>query len=113
MGPDPKPARRIKDPALLRLMHLRGGFCVLCGNPASIHHVHAKPRDDVPGNLVWLCGDGTTGHHGLIENEDVATRLELGAYIRDERPDIVLYVQEKLGYEEGEEWLRQRFYMRL
>lgn len=64
-------------------------------------------------NLIALCGDGVTGHHGLIEAMDVAARIELGDYIKANRPDTVLYMQLKLGNEEGLEWLRQRFFMAL
>jgi hypothetical protein len=58
-----------------------------------------------------LCGHGSAGHHGLIENGDVTTRIELGEYILRNRPDIIAYMQGKLGEEEGLEWLRQRLFM--
>jgi hypothetical protein len=114
-GPDWKPAKRVKNPKVMKSLHVRGVICVLCGNPASLHHVYPKGQggDDVFENLVGLCGSGTTGHHGSIENGDVPTRIELGAHITADRPDIVFYLQDKLGEEEGREWLRQRFYMRL
>lgn len=104
---------RIKDPELMKRLWARRGVCVLCGNPASIHHIYARGQqgDDVVENLIWLCGDGVTGHHGLIEAMDVVTRIELGEYIKKNRPSTILYMQLKLGNEEGLEWLRQRFFM--
>lgn len=64
----------------------------------------------MPENLIGLCGGGTSGHHGLIEDQDVAARMALGVFIVDERPDVVDYLQSKLGKEEGLEWLRNRLY---
>jgi hypothetical protein len=106
---------RVKDPALLRWMHSRHPRCVLCGNPASLHHIYSRGKqgDDLPENLIALCGDGVTGHHGLIEANDVATRFSVGIYLMEKRPEVVLYMQVKLGTEEGLEWLRQKFYMAL
>jgi hypothetical protein len=69
--------------------------------------------DDLPENLIALCGDGVTGHHGLIEANDVMTRIAIGEYLALKRPEVVLYMQVKLGTEEGLEWLRQKFYMAL
>jgi hypothetical protein len=114
-APDPKPAKRIKDPKVMKSLHIRGVICVLCGNPATLHHVYPKGQggDDLPENLVGLCGDGVSGEHGLIEHGDVATRLALGAYLVENRPDVIFYLQDKLGEEAGREWLRQRFFISL
>jgi hypothetical protein len=113
--PDPRPARRIKNPSVMRRLHVQGLICVLCGNQASLHHLYPKGQggDDVESNLIALCGDGVSGHHGLIEDGDVVTRISLGAYLFLERPDFMFYMQGKLGEEEGREWLRQRFYIRV
>lgn len=112
--PDWKPPKRIRDASLMRRIHLRGGvICVLCGNRGTLHHVYPRGQggDDVERNLIGLCGDGVTGHHGLIEDGDVAARIELGDYILGERRDIIGYMQDKLGSERGLEWLRQRLFM--
>lgn len=114
-GPDFKKPKRVKDPKAMKSLHIRGVICVLCGDPGTLHHIYPRGQggDDVPENLVGLCGSGTSGHHGMIENGDVPARLELGAYLMAERPDTVYYMIDKLGDEEGREWLRQRLYMRL
>lgn len=112
-GPDPKPVKRQKNPKVMKGLHAKGVVCVLCGNPGSLHHIYPRSQggDDVESNLCGLCGTGCTGHHGMIENGDVAARLELGAFLVAERPDVFFYFQGKLGEEAGREWLRQRFYI--
>lgn len=111
--PDFKKPKRIKDRQVMKRLHLKGVVCVLCGNPASLHHIYPKGQggDDVESNLVALCGSGTTGHHGLIEDGDVVTRIALGSFLYIERPDFFFYLQGKLGEEEGREWLRQRYFL--
>lgn len=84
------------------------------GGQLSLHHVLPKGSpyfgDDVEGNLVMLCGSGTTGHHGLVESGDKVTMLLLGHHLRRRRLDVLAYVREKLkpqGPEAGDEWLRR------
>lgn len=113
-GPDPRPEKRIKDPMVMRSLHARKGICVLCGSgDCSLHHIYPKGQggDDVTSNLIFLCGSGTTGHHGLIENGDVTTRAELGEYLVAERPDFIFYLQGKLREEPAREWLRQKLFL--
>lgn len=110
--PDPKRGQRIRDRALLSSFHLRVRRCALaddtCESTLSIHHIHKHPRDDVTGNLVMLCGSGTTGHHGKIENHDAQTCGRLYVHIRTARPDTMEYLAEKLGGEEArDEWLKR------
>lgn len=66
--------------------------------------------DDVIENVLPLCGSGTTGHHGELENEDVFTRKLVGRWIVKHRPDIVEYVLGKLGDGPGRDWFRRRLY---
>ena len=85
-----------------------------CGKPSATgHHVVARGRggDDVLANILPLCGSGTTGCHGLIENEDVKTRKMIGKWIKLHRPDTIAYVQGKMGREAGDDWLRRRLYL--
>lgn len=123
--PDPKNGKRIVNPALLRDLHQRWTGCPLCalqvgawkndgGGQLSLHHVLPKGSpyfgDDVEGNLVMLCGSGTTGHHGLVEGGDVPTLLLLGYHVRRRRLDVVRYVREKLAYngpDAGDDWLQR------
>jgi hypothetical protein len=116
MPPDPRPPKRIKDPGLLGLLHLNGGVCVLaddtCENYVSLHHIHKHPRDDLNENLVWLCGSGTTGHHGAIESHDKRTKERFGTYLMVERMDFLMYLHRKLGSDEAaHEWLIRLGYL--
>lgn len=110
---DPKPPNRVRDLELLATLHVRWrGTCVLdelgdCVSRYSLHHIHRHPRDDVQANLVMLCGDGTTGHHGLITAEDETARATLGLYLVTQRLDTMTYLTEKLGSDEAaRQWLR-------
>ncbi len=109
--PDLKKAPRVRDALLLRELHLHGVVCVLCGKPGSLHHVYPRGQggDDVRGNLLGLCGDGTTGHHGLTESHDPETLTAVGTVIVTARTDVVGYMVGKLGEEAGREWLNRRF----
>lgn len=75
----------------------KGGPCRLCGTAQYTLH-HLVPRsmggDDTFDNLAPLCGSGTTGCHGSVENKSrphcslLAERLTDGEYA---------YVHMKLG----------------
>lgn len=108
-APDPRPRAKIKDPELLRSLHLVWRECALCGvtEPRSLHHISKHPRDDVTGNLVMLCGTGTTGCHGLVEARDPETVWALGVYIRVSRGDVLSYLYATKGVEPAKEWMRQ------
>lgn len=115
-GPDFRPSKRVKNPKVAKQLHANLGPCVLCGDPAqSLHHVIPKSAsgDDVEANLVALCGSGTTGCHGRIENQDLQARMDLGAFLRMNRPDTLSYIRGKLGDEEGNEWLMRRLLIHL
>ncbi len=111
--PDPKPTKRVKDKKVLKKLHLKGVRCVLCNNAGSLHHIYPTGQggDDVESNLLGLCGDGVSGHHGAIEANDVVTRICVGDYLISERPDFMFYLQGKLGEERGREWLRRKYFM--
>lgn len=59
------------------------------------------------GNLVMLCGSGTTGCHGLIEAGDKRKKLELGTYIRAKRPDTLEYLEWRFSQEGADAWLQR------
>ena len=93
-------------------MHAQGGTCVLadrtCESTLNLHHVLPRSQggDDVRANLSWLCGSGTTGHHGRVEARDPEA---LRAFLLTLRPDTLEYLSDKLGGPEAaEEWLRRR-----
>lgn len=102
---DAKAGPRIRNPELLRHLHYRWRYCVLCDGAEtealSLHHVHRHPRDDVEANLVMVCGSGTTGCHGRIEANDRETLRALAGYLRDSRPDVLLYLAKKLSRSGG------------
>lgn len=106
---DPKPAKRVKDKALLRQLHYRWRECCLCGDTGrlSLHHVLKHPRDDVSGNLVMLCGDGVRGCHGLIEAHHGPTKRALATYLLAERPDVVLHIRLTLGLDAAALWFQK------
>lgn len=125
--PDPKAPARIVDPAVVRQARLMlGDECAACGRPpGSIHHIIEKgpPHrgDDVDGNLVLVCGHGTMGCHGAIHGNPYVrngrrwtregVRRRIYEHIMRCRPDIVAYVNEKLGGPvQGAEYLRLRYY---
>lgn len=97
--PDPKAAPRVRDPDLLRDLHLRWRCCALCGSsgPLSLHHIIRHPRDDLEANLIMLCGDGVRGCHGKVEARDADTLRALGNYILQGRPDTVAHLAYRLG----------------
>ena len=115
-GGDFKQPKRIKNPKVAKALHANLGPCVLCGDAAqSLHHVLPRSQggDDVEANYVALDGSGTTGCHGLLENQDLQARMDLGAYLRMNRPDTLSYIRGKLGDEEGSEWLTRRLLIHL
>jgi len=111
-GPDAKPAKRVKNPKAMSDAHKRGGVCALNCNttPVSLHHVLPRSQggDDVAANMLFLCGSGTTGHHGLVEANDTPTLVLLGEHLLLERPDTISYIKGKLGEEAGTAWLARK-----
>lgn len=106
---DPKPRARIKDSLVLRTLHLEWRECALCGKTGqlSLHHINKHPRDDVRGNLVMVCGSGTTGCHGRIEAHDQQTMWLLGEHIMGCRGDTIVYLYEYLGAVAAQDWIRR------
>lgn len=103
--PDPRPPARVRNPVLLKILHVEWRECALCGATGprlSLHHLRKHPRDDVRPNLVMLCGDGVHGCHGDVEAGDRAKRLDLGTYLLAHRPDAVDFL--------GLPWIRRTLY---
>ncbi len=115
-GPDPRPEKRKKDTDVMKKMHKKGLRCEITGKqPASLHHVYPRGQggDDVPENLVALEGTGTTGLHGRVTENDHCALSLLGDHILLNRPDVIFYVQDKLGEEAGRDWLRRKLFISL
>jgi hypothetical protein len=110
-GPDFKKPKRAKNPKVMKSLHARGVICVLCGQSGQLHHVYPRGQggSDVTENLVGLC----MNHHAKVHDGDVWARQELGAVLLTDRPDVIFYMQDKLGEGEGREWLRRRLLMLL
>ena len=101
---------RVRNPELLKALHLRWKSCALCGSTGklSLHHIIRHPRDDVVANLVMLCGSGTTGCHGKIEARDANTQRALGQYLLGKRPETVSHIAWRLGsLEAAESWFQR------
>lgn len=118
--------RRIVDKTAWKGVLLADRACVACGRPATnTDHVvrRGSPHfgDDVPENLLPLCGSGSSGCHGARHGspyvdgsgrrwtpEDVR-RAEGRVLAR--RPPMIRYVLDKLGDEAGRDYLRRFFYV--
>lgn len=129
--PHPKPAKRsrarirIIDPDAVKTARLVGGACAACRRAGTnAHHVinRGAPHfgDDVPENLLMLCGTGTTQCHGAVHGNPYVDRAgkrwtekdvrrAIGAYIQLHRPDVIAYVLGKLGREQGIDYLARRY----
>jgi hypothetical protein len=105
---DPKPLKRIVNPSAKPLdpTPLYTGVCPLCGRlvntDLSRHHVVSKGQggDDVPENLVWACGDGTRGCHGVLTHRGRGDHGDDFAFVGrsllcylDHLPDVCAYVE--------------------
>lgn len=131
MTADPKPTfkkgnrpRRIVDPAAIAAAKFAHPLCAACGERTGDgHHVLPKDKggDDVVGNIVVLCGSGTSGchgaHHGNPYVVDGARRdaawvnRRVGRTLVERRPDVVWYVLGKLGETPGREFLFRHYFI--
>lgn len=101
----------MRDPDLLASLHLHWTECALCERSdiaLSLHHISRHPRDDVEGNLIMLCGDGVQGCHGMIEAHHPIKKLELSFFLRDCRPDVMAYLDQRYPREGADNWLRRQ-----
>lgn len=113
-SPDPKRPPRHKDSRATKRACLKWRWCGCCLEPVgSGHHVYPRGQggDDVLANIVPLCGSGTTGCHGLVENGDATTCAKLGAHILAERHDVIEYLRFKLGRWAAEAWMEEFLYI--
>lgn len=118
---DPRPPGRIRDPDLLRRLHLEWRECALCMSVGyglnfefvglSLHHICKHPRDDVRGNLVMVCGDGVRGCHGRLEARDPVVCHLLGDHVLLARPDVLEHLRWRMGEEAASEWIRRNLWL--
>lgn len=111
-SPDPKegPRYRASRDEWRELQVLKAGPCRICGNgwkdgmAIGLHHLVARSLlgDDVPENLVPLCGSGTTGCHGKVEDRDPEACSTLRKNLTAEE---IAYIGRKKGYD----WLDGRY----
>ncbi len=104
---DPKPLKRhkadIDEWKIIR--RLKSGRCRVCGNlPTTLHHLIGKDLggDDLPANMVPLCGSGTSGCHGLVEEFDLKACQTLR----------ISLTEQEIGYVVGKAsqyWLNRRY----
>lgn len=109
---DPKEGPRIRASRdeWRELQVLKAGPCRICGNgwkdgmAIGLHHLVARSLlgDDVPENLVPLCGSGTTGCHGKVEDRDPEACSTLRKNLTAE--EIAYCLRKK-----GELWLDSRY----
>lgn len=89
--------------------------CAICGQEAATaHHILKRSQggDDSLSNLVALCGSGTTGCHGKIENNDHDSLQTLGYYLLGRRPDVIRYLDCKRPKEGGASYIMRRYIRR-
>jgi hypothetical protein len=84
-----------------QLRRAKLGPCRCCGKtgwPLGLHHIVPKSQlgDDLPWNLVPLCGSGSEGCHGLVENRDAEARSAVRESLTEAE---VAYVAGKRGLE--------------
>jgi hypothetical protein len=113
--PDPKPEKRARadqeEWVKIRKRKLEGWPCRVCDDKLaeSLHHIvpkgGANRGDDVPENLVPVCGDGTRGCHGLIEARDPWARSLLGQRLTNAERDYVIGKR-------GAAWLERNYGVR-
>lgn len=89
-----------------RLHEAKDGPCLVCVwtgaeqlLPSSLHHVVPRSQggDDCEENLIPLCGDGTKGHHGLVEAHEAHTCRLTAAAVQQYDGAAYAYAIEKLG----------------
>jgi 5-methylcytosine-specific restriction endonuclease McrA len=74
LTPDPKPPKRIRDPAAIRRYRLsmRGEPCEDCELRTGIHAHHKVFRSqggsDTAEGLTWLCGACHDARHGITSH---------------------------------------------
>lgn len=94
---DFRPRGRIKDPKLLETLKFELDECEVTGETRNLHlhHVYFKSHggDDMRSNIVCLEGR----FHERYHRGDAEAVNEFGRYVAACRPDVMRYLQDKLG----------------
>lgn len=105
----------MKDKKAVRRAHLLSDECAnpRCGKSdvsLSVHHVlyGADGKSDDPRNLLLICGDGVSGCHGGAHHANPDVLRGIGEAIAA-RPEMIRFVEERLGQERGRDYLRRRY----
>jgi len=128
--PNPKPTPRIRNRNATKIKLLSDSLCRACRATATnCHHLIPKGSqrgDDVPQNLIPLCGSGSEGCHGAlhgnpyvakhVHSEWEVTERRDSEWVRRQigqrlRPEELMYVGAKMGAEAGAEYLRRRYFV--
>lgn len=84
------PTARTRTVVKHRAERMGWDLCERCGRAPGTNLHHRRPRGaggskdpatNLPSNLLWLCGSGTTGCHGWIESNRAAA-IEHGWLLR-------------------------------
>lgn len=109
--PQPKAPPRVIDPDAGRAKLRAEGRCRLCSRPGhtvqlSRHHLIPRGQlgGDVDANLVPLCGHGSAGCHGDVEQYRNQARAKLRARLTEDEIRYVYRRMAQLG-RNGEAWL--------
>lgn len=98
---DFKPAARIRDTALMKLLKFRFDCCEITGVTSGLHlhHVIYKSHsgDDLVANIICMSDTLHTRYHA---GDPVARRL-VAEHVDTLRPDVACYIAEKLGSAEA------------
>lgn len=116
-GPDPKPEAPVREKGALARIHRANphATCALCGAGRtgmfgiSLHHVY--DRSDLWQNLVFVCGTGTTGCHGLLTINNEEARRRLGEHLLLVRHDVIAWIVLRAGEDGARDWLRRRLFV--
>lgn len=119
-SPDPRPARRIKDPRAGIEKVIAEGRCRICQQTGDLSRMHLVSKgqrgDDIDANIVPGCGHGTAGCHAAFDGGQpkatppsklsgvpggMISRL-LWSKLTDEERDYCLT-------KKGEAWCERRF----
>lgn len=94
---DPRPAPRIKDTVLLKLLKFEYDSCEITGvtSRLHLHHVIYKSQggDDLRCNIICVGEEFHTRYHA----GDIVIKRMLAEHVDIQRPDTANYIAEKLG----------------